>query len=248
MIFTYFQTIWIMTFFEYIKWHVIALRRSSHLLSIFLYFVIGAINTYTSARIGTIENEYLRIPVLALCPFLAILYTGTNLFAWLGSAFPLQFLGVKVSRRRLYLPFYFYCLIAAAILDIVIFSFTNKLNYTFYQHVLYGVGILSSIVTACYVCLWGSISQPMPMSENSFATQSRLVEMKTGLPGIVMLLLALGVIELSFYLLAERFFALWCVLIATGLSVAIAVLVKKIYHLPRVVYNKRFFIYTHITD
>lgn len=238
-----------MTIFEYIKWHIRVLLRSSHLLLIFLNFFIGALMTYNfSARVDKIDGEYLRIALLSVCPFLVVLYTGTNMFAWFGNSFPLQFLGLKVSRRRLYLPFYIWCAIAAGILDVLVFSFTNKLGYTLYQHILYGICIIASVITACYVTLWGSVAQPMPMRENAFATHSRLIEMKTGLPSIAILFLVFSVIELTFYLLAERFFALWCVLVATGLSIAIAVLAKKIYHLPNVIYKKRFFIYSHISE
>jgi hypothetical protein len=148
----------------------------------------------------------------------------------------------------LYLPFYISCVITAGILDVLIFSFTNKLGYTLHQHILYSICIIASVVTACYVILWGSVAQPMPMSENAFAPQSRLIEMKTGLPSIVILFSVFSVVELTFYLLAEKFFILWCVVIGIGLFISITQLVKKIYRLPEVIYNKRFLVYTQISE
>ncbi len=231
-----------MTKLEYVKYHIIILFRSSYLWLIINSLPYTAMMTSFLSRksSNTVDDEASQIFLLSLLPFFSLLHTGTNMFAHFFSFFSFfHIVPYNVFKKYLCLILPTSALTISFAINTSIFLLANS-QYSFKYKILYGVCLFMGGIIAILLCIKASIDTPILAKMNVFSFTFRTSETSIAMLFMGKIACAIGVVQVSFFLLAHSNFALWVTIMLILSISALLYLDKQIQRMPMQVHHNRF--------
>lgn len=228
----------------YIKYQILCLLRSHHLLLIFQTVALQIMPIVMLWLRPFFKSEPLQIYISSLLTTAAMITASENIFAWqYGSVFLLYVTPSPLIRRLSLLLPLLYALLFVAVIEIVLFYTVVRITFTPEKHILFILCFLVGIAVAIYEALMISIYHAMPIKKSAFsfgekAQKSKLLSLRR----IMMVLLPTLVPTLVFYTIAQYSVA-WFVFVGIYICAIYILFFQQMQAISYKAYLNRFHLY-----